>query len=199
MWIEEQKDLKQSQEAVFSSADVAEMQRFIENLDDKESRDQFLKAADEAIANIPEEAKNKLADSLKLVCEKNKDDPDFKNLMLKYWKLANVLWINFENSPSNVDASNVNTLKELMSDVNVLNKEYWLMLICMSGKSNEFISSCWENKSDTKNVFENTVKACIDELKNKWLNDVRDIVLWYDFGNNNSNFELNIWSFSKIP
>ncbi|MBQ2600607.1 hypothetical protein II582_04565 [bacterium] len=69
---------------MFSSADVAEMQRFIENLDDKESLNEFLKAADEAIANIPEEAKNKLADSLKLVCEKNKDDPDFKNLMLKY-------------------------------------------------------------------------------------------------------------------
>jgi hypothetical protein len=76
--------LKQSQEAVFSSADVAEMQRFIENLDDKESLDEFLKAADEAIANIPEEVKIKLVDSLKLVCEKNKDDPDFKNLMLKY-------------------------------------------------------------------------------------------------------------------
>ena len=49
MGIEEQKDLKQSQEAVFSATDVAEMQRFIENLDDKESRDKFLKAAVENI------------------------------------------------------------------------------------------------------------------------------------------------------
>ena len=174
----EQQNLPQTQEAAIDAAKINQIQDFLDNLDDKESRDEFSKlltsSVMEALKNIPDETKAKLGDSFKKAYDKNKDDPAFQNLMESIYQLWEIFWSNMD--ALSFDSSKINTLKDLLSGVDVNNKEYWMMLIYMCGKADDFIDSCKENQSNTKDVFENFRTSCINELKDRWYDDVKNIV-----------------------
>jgi hypothetical protein len=90
--VESSSDLSQSQEVAVDTGKINEIQHYIENLDDKESRNKFseelTKSVIDALSKIPPETKSKLADSFKNVYEKNKNDPDFQKLTVQITKLA---------------------------------------------------------------------------------------------------------------
>ncbi|MBQ5945758.1 hypothetical protein IJL65_05330 [bacterium] len=85
MTFEGDQHLDQSQDAVVDTAKINEIQNYIDNLDDRESRNKFsevlTKSVIDALKNMPDDIKAKLRDSFKEVYDKNKDDEDFQKLM----------------------------------------------------------------------------------------------------------------------
>lgn len=100
--VESSSDLSQSQEATLDVGKINEIQHYIENLDDRESRNKFseelTKSVIDALSKIPPETKSKLADSFKNVYEKNKNDPDFQKLTVQITKLAESFWLNIDGT-----------------------------------------------------------------------------------------------------
>ena len=101
MTFEGDQHLDQSQDAVVDTAKINEIQNYIDNLDDRESRNKFsevlTKSVIDALKNMPDDIKAKLRDSFKEVYDKNKDDEDFQKLMKSISWFSEIFWFSIDS------------------------------------------------------------------------------------------------------
>ncbi len=82
--------------------------------------------------------------------------------------------------------SEAKELKSKLEGINRNDKWYWMMLILMCNKANDFIAETTIN-NDINAVFEKTKSECIKEIKKNWLDEVSWILSeidWLDIDTN---------------
>ena len=72
--------------------------------------------------------------------------------------------------------SQAKELKSKLEGINVNNKWYWMMLMLMCNKANDFLAETSIN-NDTNAVFEKIYNQCLDDLNKNWLNEVTGIMM----------------------
>ena len=68
-------------------------------------------------------------------------------------------------------------LKWLLKDVDVQNKEFWIIRMLMCGKADDFISKVKNQDWNIGDVFNEISNDCIGQLNDKWWEDVKGIIM----------------------
>ena len=106
-----------------------------------------------------------------------------KNTTEKFFNSYNSLISRFNKEVSNevkLSLDKAKNLKWLIKDVDVQDKEIWIMMMLMCGKENDFISKV--EASGVIDTFNAVRSDCLSQLKSKWWEAVKDIMKNYRSG-----------------
>jgi len=152
---------------------------------------------------------------LKIISD-NVDGTKGKYVDIKKWDVVDNIWNEASDVVSNgadwwlnvstekliqnlEDMENkVNQLKSVLKDVNIQYKEYWIMLMLMCGESDNLISQISnKNPEQISQTFDIFRTKCLNQLRNKWLDDV--LLITNDFyGYGNIDYRYNLANFITI-